>query len=625
MGSHPLKRPDRISKRGIMPSPLVRRSIWGIGIAVLLAVLIALLLPAIASTRIVRDRIALEMSSWSGYRVSIGAPPEIKVWPTFQAVLTDVRLSPWQSPSGPPVIAAERVEIELSALAALRGNVVFSNARFVNPTLHIERIANGAYMPELPGGGRIAASIAEARAAIAGNLDEPDDLPSDPFGTVEISGGRIALHQDGQVTDIVTGIVGKGDWPALDRAGALSASGLWRGETVKIDIASENPLSLFAGGAAPITANFAAAPATVSFTGSAKLARNGYLDGEAKVSIPSVKSAAEWSGLRMSPVSPGGGVAFTSRIVGDAARVKFENVALSLDENRGVGALNLEFEPRRPAISGSLAFDGIDLGSLLSAFTPLTLAAGANAAGTKADLSSLLDIDVRLSAERAVAGAIKLANVAATVQVKDGLTVLDVSDAAGFGGIVQAGVRFDRKPDGPYAEMRLLASNIDGGALASAAGMTRLVPVGQGTVSVILKGPGASWESILESANGSISASFGQGALAGLDLAGLLARVKKGGFFALDEVSKGNVPINGAEFKASVAKGVARIEKAEARATGHTLWLKGIVPYVGRGLALSGGVTPAVKGAQGGNAAFFVGGSWSAPFISPLVPPQPAE
>ncbi len=565
------------------------------------------------------------MSSWSGYEVSIGAPPEIEVWPTFRAILTDVRLSPWQSPSGPPVIAAERVEIELSALAALRGNVVFSNARFVNPTLHIERTANGGYMPELPGGGRIAASIAQARNAIAENSAEPGDLPSDPFGAIEITGGRIALHDHGQVTDIVTGIAGKADWPALDKAGALSATGLWRGETVKIDIASENPLSLLAGGTAPLTASFAASPASASFTGSAKLTKNGYLDGEAKFAIPSAKRAAEWSGLRIAPASPRGAVAFTSRIVGDASRVKFENVSLSLDENRGVGALNIEFEPGRPAMSGSLAFDGIDLGSLLSAFTPLTLAADGTSEEADANLSSRLDIDVRLSAETAVAGAVKLTNVAATVQVKDGLAVFDVSDATAFGGIVQAGVRFDRKPGGAHAEMRLLASNIDGGALASAAGMTRLVPVGQGTISIILKGPGASWESILENANGSISASFGQGALAGLDLAGLLARVKEGGFFALDEVSKGTLPIKGAELKASVADGVARIEKVEARAAGHTLWLKGFVPYVGRGLALSGGVTPTVKGAQGGTASFFVGGSWSDPFISPTAPPQPAE
>ncbi|HEV2901552.1 MAG TPA: AsmA family protein [Pseudaminobacter sp.] len=609
-----------------MPSSLVRRTIWGIVAAAVLASLIVFTLPLIASTRIVRDRIALEMSFWSGYEVGIGAPPEIQVWPTFRAILTDVRLSPWQSPSGPPVITAERVEIELSAFAALRGDVAFSSARFVNPTLHIERTTNGAYMPELPSGGRIAAAIAEARHALADNPDDPGELPSDPFGAVEISGGRVVLHEGGQITDIATGIAGRVNWPALDEAGALSAKATWRDETIAIDVSSENPLSLFAGAAAPLTASITAPSATASFTGSAKLAGSAYVDGDARFAVPSLQRAARWWGSPIAPALPRGSATFTSRIVGDASRVKFDNATLALDGNRGEGALNLEFNPSRPALSGSLAFDGIDLGSLLSAFTPLTLAAESDAKDADAGLAGWADIDLRLSAARAAAGSVNLADVAATIQVRNELAVLDVSDATAFGGAIQAGIRFDGGPALPHAEMRLLASGVDAGALASAAGMTRIVPVGQGTISVILKGPGASWESILENASGSISANLGQGALSRLDLAGLLNRIRQGGFFALDEVSKGTLPIAGAEFKASVANGVARIEKAEARAAGHTLWLEGIVPYVGRGLALSGGVTQTGQQAQAGPpATFFVGGSWSAPFISPVAPPQPVE
>ena len=59
---------------------------------------------------------------------------------------------------------------------------------------------------------------------------------------------------------------------------------------------------------------------------------------------------------------------------------------------------------------------------------------------------------------------------------------------------IQTSLRFDRKPEGTQVEIRLLASDVDGGAFATAAGMTRLVPVGTGTVSVILKGPGKDLE-----------------------------------------------------------------------------------------------------------------------------------
>ncbi|TJW80135.1 MAG: AsmA family protein, partial [Mesorhizobium sp.] len=185
-------------------------------------------------------------------------------------------------------------------------------------------------------------------------------------------------------------------------------------------------------------------------------------------------------------------------------------------------------------------------------------------------------------------------------------------------------LRFDRKPEGTQVEMRLLASDIDGGAFGTAAGMTRLVPIGTGTVSVILKGPGRTWDSIFENADGSVSAKFGQGALSRFNLPAFLKHNEQGGFFALDDVSDGTLPIDGAELKASISNGVAKIDKAEANSAKYKIWLSGIASYAGRGLALSGGIIQADQPAtqtnsQGPNqSSFFVGGTWSTPFISPI-------
>src|ERR1700755_1015604 len=118
-----------------MPAPLIRRGIWAIGAAVIVIALVVAALPLIASTRIVRDRIAWEMSAWSGFRVTIEGAPRIEVWPKFRALLPAVTLSQWTPPDAPPVIEAERVEVELSAMAALHGDVVFSTARLVRPTI----------------------------------------------------------------------------------------------------------------------------------------------------------------------------------------------------------------------------------------------------------------------------------------------------------------------------------------------------------------------------------------------------------------------------------------------------------------------------------------------------------
>ena len=229
----------------------------------------------------------------------------------------------------------------------------------------------------------------------------------------------------------------------------------------------------------------------------------------------------------------------------------------------------------------------------------------------------------------ATAGSIALTDVAATARVNDGFAAFDISDAEAFGGNIQTGLRFDRKSDGTRVEMRLLASEIDGGAFGAAAGMTRLMPIGRGTVSVILNGQGGTWDSLLGHANGSISASFGSGALSGFDVDSFLTLIRDGSFFSLDEVSKGTLPIDALELEANISDGVATLEKAEARSALHRIVLSGTVPYLGGGLSISGAVEPfsqpiAESGAAAGTN-FFVGGSWNAPVVSATAAALPLE
>lgn len=593
----------------------------------LVIALVVAALPLFASTRIVRDRIAWEMSAWSGFRVTIQGSPRIEVWPKFRAILSDVTLSQWTETDAPPVIEAERVEVDLSAMAALRGDVVFSTARLVRPTIRVQRATNGFYLPAIPTGGRITRSIDTARGVVSDDPAKPDlsKLPADPFGTVEFRDGRMVALIGGKEIEILSSLTGQANWAAMNSNATMTATGIWRGESVAVDFASPNPLVLFAGGAAPITLSFKAAPATFSFDGMASMSENGYFDGQAKFAAPSLRRVLEWSQAGIAPSAAIGSVSVASKVTASAGRVKFENTTVALDNNPGMGALDFSFGETLPVISGTLAFDTLDLRSFLSAFTPLAPTGESGPGEIDTSFADKVNLDLRLSAAHATAGPVQLADVAATAQVKNGLAVFDISDASAYGGNIQSSLRFDRKPEGTQVEIRLLASDVDGGAFATAAGMTRLVPVGTATVSVILKGPGKSWDSIFENADGSVTATFGPGALTGLNLPAFLKRTEQGGFFALDDVSNGTLPIDGAEIKASISKGVARLDKAEANSAKSKIWLSGIASYAGRGLALSGGVIrpePAAKqpdGQQGPNqSSFFVGGTWSTPFISPI-------
>lgn len=606
-----------------MPAPLIRRSLWALAFAAGLLALGAVALPYAASTRLVRDRIAHEMSEWSGLEVSIGAAPEISVWPDLQANLTDVTLSRPGSAGKTPEITAERVEIELSALAALGGNVEFSRARFIRPIIRVE---DGTAVPALPGGGRIARAIETAREIVAEDRSAPDTgrLPGDEFGVVEFSDGKIVAAGGGTETDIVTGFSGKIGWEALNGRANATAKGTYRGEQFTVDLASANPLMLFGGATTPVMVSLKSAPANLAFDGTASFGEKPYVEGQASFSAPSVRKIFEWSNADILHGSAIGAIAMESHVMGDTERVRFEDADISLDGNPANGALDLMLGGKLPKVAGTLAFDTLDLRSFLSAFTPLEPSAGTGPGIIDANFANRLNLDLRLSAAQATAGPIQLADVAATARVDEGLAAFDISDASAFGGNIQAGLRFDRKAGGSQVEMRLLASDVDGGALGAAAGMTRLVPVGRGTVSIILKGDGTSWSSLLAGANGSFSASFGQGALSGVDLEGLVTRAKESTSFTLDEVARDTSPIDAMELKANVAGGVATIDRAEVRSPLNRITLSGKAPLGGGGLELSGTAQPSPQAAgaaadAGTGTTFLISGPWRAPVVTPTT------
>ena len=235
--------------------------------------------------------------------------------------------------------------------------------------------------------------------------------------------------------------------------------------------------------------------------------------------------------------------------------MRFEDATVLVNDIPGRGVIDLALGGGRPAVSGTLAFGSLDLQSFLSALTPLESSAGHGRGLIDSRFASRLRLDLRLSASSVTFNQIVLTDVAATAQLSEQVAAFDISDASAFGGNIQAGMRFQRNANGTGVEMRLLASEIDGGAFGAAAGMSGLVPIGSGNVSVILGGPGSAWESILANASGSISASFGPGALSSFDLERFLELARQGGFFSLDDVQQGTLPIEGAELEASVAGG----------------------------------------------------------------------
>ena len=606
-----------------MPATAVRKSIWAATAFVVLVTLTVALLPMIASTRIVQDRIALEMSAWSGYRVELGSAPDIQIWPSFKAILSDVSLSDWDDPDHRPVLDAESVELELSPIAALSGNVSISTAKLVRPVLYVHQVSPDRYAPVAPKVGRIRHALDKVQEAVAKDASNPDlsNIDAETFGTVEFTDGQIVddAQSDGA---IVTGLAGAIEWSALNRGGKLSANGVWRGEDFSLEASSGAPLLLFAGGAAPVSFNLKAAPVSGSFDGVANLSSNSFFNGQVTFSSPSLRRMLEWSRADLPPGASSGSVELSGKVTGSRSRLKLDDAQIALDGNPATGVLELSLADSVPGIAGTLAFDQLDLRGFLSAFTPFMPGSDSVPSAIDIAFAEKYNLDLRLSAAKATAGDLVFTDVAATAQVKGDLTAFDLSDATIFGGSVQAGVRYDRKGDSGDLDVRLLASDIDAqAAMTGLTGASQVMPSGKTNLSLMLKGPGRDRRSFLDTADGSFSMTFGPGTVNGFDIASFLDSVKKGGFFPLSDVANGSVSVDRAEVRATLTDGTARIETAKATLGQRSVTLGGVVPYVGGGLALSGAVVSEAAAANdpdSTDAAFFVGGSWNAPFVSPI-------
>ncbi len=611
-------------------SQLVRRGITAFVVLALLGVSLVIALPFIASTQLVRDRIVQEFQSWSGYSVKLGGAPTISVWPSIRAELSGVTLSGWGESNEEVVLTSEKVEIDLSAIAALGGDIVPTRVHFVRPHLKISWPENSLPRPKSPAAGKIRWAIEAARAAIEANPDAPElgKLPDGQIGVVEFSDATIVDASDGvgESRELLTSANGILQWPGFGRSLTLAASGEFNGESITADIRVAQPLLLFAGGSGALTVSFESEPLRLSFDGIADTSEPYFADGNILTSTTSLRELLEWTGADFDTNFAVGNTSLSGNMKGQPGSFKIEDAEIVLAENPGVGVLEIAILDGNPAVSGTLAFDELDLVSFLSALAILPVPVG----GAHRDISSpaigRLDVDMRLSANNASAGPVDLTDVAATVQINDNLATFDISDASGFGGNISTGFRVDRKSGRDSGEFRLLAADIDSGAIATALSIERMVPSARGKISIILNGPVDIPERFLSTANGSVSATFDAGTIANIDLPAFVERSKVGGFFALDEVADGTLAFERAELKATVENGVAKVEKAEARTPDRLITLAGIIPYIGRSLALSGKIEPMGEEPDAqDNLTFFVGGSWSSPFISAILTPPITE
>jgi len=340
-------------------------------------------------------------------------------------------------------------------------------------------------------------------------------------GTLSLAGGRVAVLQLASVAGAGAGVV-----EALE-AGvriedirqplALSGTARWNGEPLSFST-SLTLADLLWGQAGQVALELKAAPVNASFAGT--LGPEGALSGTADIVAPSLTRAAGWLGQSLG--TPLGRFSFSGGIAADSGRVAVTEASIGLDDIKLRGSLAVTLSGK-PKVTAAVAVDALDFGALTGGS-----GTGSGSAGpARIDLSvlRLFDADIRLEANRLGYGAVKAGPATATLSVADGVARLSLPQAGFYDGTLSASVTADGSGAVPAIA---LAAGMEGvqalPLLTDAAGFRTI----EGTLkaNMDISGAGADSQAFARSLRGPVALVFNDGAIRGIDVAGLVRNVQ---------------------------------------------------------------------------------------------------
>ena len=264
-------------------------------------------------------------------------------------------------------------------------------------------------------------------------------------------------------------------WPSSRSAARMSGSYVWNGEPTDIDLKLAEPLAFLAGAPSAIDVTMAAPPLSLAFSGKGSTRNDSGFAGTLKVSTPSLTRAIRWLGDPQATLPDLGAMAIDASLESFGPKLNLREASVTIVGSSGNGALEMQMvKGARPTISGTLAFDRLDLTAFSQAVAPLPRDALDFQRRISTRFLDKLDLDLRISAGQGAIGTVPITDLAATVKFKDGVAMVDIGDATMLGGQGQARISVDSRVRSPAAKGTASVTGIDTTQLLQAVGVSAI-------------------------------------------------------------------------------------------------------------------------------------------------------
>ena len=517
-----------------------------------------------------------------------------------------------------------RPTLHLTALKwRARDGALTAEAAQADVTLRIDRLLTGVIAP-------LGIALQGARLSIDADkaVTAFKALPQPPIARLVVNGGtvEIAARRRNWSTrlDIAAARI---DWASGDGPLRATLSGRWRLQPVEATVEIDAPLAAARGESSAVRASLDAPLAQLRVAGdwSPQGAPDGSLYlGQISALIPSLARFGRWLGESPAPGPAPAGLELQAKVSADLKQLKLTDAVLALGGQSFEGALDVLKTESAVSVSGTLAADALDLEPLIGPPPPLIDSAGGwSKEPALPRPSDRVDLDLRVSATRAVWRGHALENAAAAVSQRDGRFSIKLLEAEFARGSLSGEMSVQATPGGCESRFSLALDDADLGALLGSFGERNFE--GEGALRASFKARGRSPADIVASADGEGSLEIADGALRRLNFEEALRRGQRRLIDVARDMAAGATRFGAAHGRLEISNGEARFVDAATQGPGVALSLTGAIDLaarawrarvVARQSSEDGLPTP-----DGAHLEFALYGPWSGPVFVPILSP----
>ncbi len=357
----------------------------------------------------------------------------------------------------------------------------------------------------------------------------------------------------------------------------LSAKGdlVWKSEKIAFDGEMTSLKAVMDDKPAKVAANLASAPVDAHFDGSVILRDGVETDGAVNAKSPSLRKLMGWLGTELPPAKGFGALEAKGQLRTTPAVITLSNANLSLDGATATGQLSIDTSGARPYVKTTLQLSELDLNKYMRpagspapakrARAPAKAAVPATAPATAGEKPStiedllrdsdskagpkvqgyveragwsseaidfdglgLADADAKLTVGKLFFQDLKVGRSQLTVALKNSVMKTTFDDIQLYGGHGRGFVSIDASADkAATIGTNMTVEGLDARPfLEDAAGFDRLS--GKAKLSLAVAGQGASQLQLVETLNGKADLVFTEGAIAGINVAGMVRGLNQG-------------------------------------------------------------------------------------------------